>query len=440
MLQQRLTRRGFLTLSTTVAGATLMAACVPTAPAAPAGAAESAAPAAPLEIDFMHIHGGKPGEVVNAIVDGFNASQGNVRVTASFIEGSYEGILERLQALIAAQKPPAVSQAGFQYTLFMQENMPITSVQSYVERDQFPLDDFYPSMIALGRSVDGSEQVAIPFAVSTPILYMNTEMFNAAGLDVTNPPQTWDEVRTAATAMTADENKGIYYYYGITGNWLVQAMVECAGGRLLGEDGKTITFNQEPGVRAMAFWNDLVQSGLMPLLTVEQAQQSFVAGTIGMWVSTTASLTSLRTDAKFDLVTALFPTDGQHERRVPGGGNNLFLLAPSDETKDAGWEFIKFTASPENASAVAQGMGYMVTRLSAKDTPELMGDFLAENPSAAVTYEQLPNMVRWTNFPGNSGTRIHKILQDNIQAMFVGQKSPEQALNDAATEGQALLG
>lgn len=453
-------RRDFLRLAMLSAGTTVLAACgaAPSAPAnAPTAAtAPTAAAAAPgatpgasaaavaagaaKEIEFMHIHGGKPGETVTAIVDAYNSSQQQFRVKATFVQGSYEGILERLQALVAARKLPAVTQSGFQYTLFMEQNMPIAPLQPFVERDQFPLDKFFPSMISLGKSTDGKQQIAVPFAVSTPVLYYNADLFKAAGLNLDAPPKTWDEVRATAQTLTRGDVKGIYYYYGITGNWLVQAMVESAGGRMLSEDSKRITFNEEPGIRAMSFWNGLVQDGLMPLLTVDQAQQSFLAGKIAMWVSTTASLGQLRNDAKFPLLTALFPTDGVHERRVAGGGNNLFMLTQDKDEQEAAWDFIKFTTSPENAAKVSREMGYMVTRQDAKESPALMGDYLQANPPAAVTYEQLPNMVRWTNFPGNSGTRVHKILQDNIQAMFIGQKTSEQALNDAAAEGQQLLG
>ena len=42
-------------------------------------------------------------------------------------------------------------------------------------------------------TVDG-KQYAMPFNVSTPMLYYNKDVFEAAGLDPETPPTTYDEV------------------------------------------------------------------------------------------------------------------------------------------------------------------------------------------------------------------------------------------------------
>lgn len=451
-------RRQFLRLAATATGGALLAACgAPetagsptvsasgastdgTAAAPVAGAASGAATVAPgtTQLTFLNLLAGAQTEAGDALINGFNASQDRFTVTSLAVQPpSYESVLERLQALAVARQLPAITQAGYQYSTFMRTKLPITSLQTYIDRDSYDLSDFYPAMLRLGQAPDGTQE-ALPFAVSTPIVYRNDELFEKAGLDPAAPLDTWDQVRAAAEQLKTAGAEGVFYAYDVTGNWTVQAMIECAGGRMIADDGTTVTFNDEPGVRALSHWNDLVQAGLMPLLTGEQAFQSFAGGTLGMLVTSTAGLGGLRASAKFPLSTSLFPTDGTHERRVPAGGNNLFILGQTDAEREGAWKFIQYMTSSEATASVAQSIGYMATRKTAVD--ERLKDYLADNAAAAKTYEQLPNMVPWANFPGDVGTRAHKLVQENIQATFAKQKTPAQALSDAAAACQQLIG
>jgi len=408
--------------------------------AAMSAASTAGAWAAPVEIKFMHIHGGLSGEVVNQLVSEYNASQSKVKVTAMYVEGSYEGVLEKLQALAAVNQLPDVTQSGYQYLSFMVENMPLVPVQKLIDKEKYDTSDFFPKVLALGRYKDGV-QYGLPVAVSNPVLYINKELYRKAGLDPNTPPRTFDELRAAAKKMTtADGRYGVYFDYRITGNWLFQAMVETFGGDMVAADGKSVAFDGEAGRRVLRYWTDLVQvDKSMPLIDATQATRSFNAGQIGMYVTTTASLRGFQKEAKFEIATGKFPLDGKHPRRVPGGGNNGFVLKSTPEREAAAWDFLKYITSPAGTSAIAKGMGYMATRKSAVETPALMGDYLKQNPPAYTTYTQVDDMTMWNNFPGKGGTRIFKIVQDNIQAALGGQKTPDQAIKDAGIEANRLI-
>jgi multiple sugar transport system substrate-binding protein len=396
--------------------------------------------AEPVEIKFMHIHGGVQGEVIKKVVDEYNASQNKVHVTAVFVEGSYEGVLEKLQALAAVKQLPEVTQSGYQFLNFMVENMPLVPVYKLIEKDKYDTSDFFPAVLALGKYKKDGKQYALPIAVSNPVLYINKEIFKKAGLNPDAAPKTFAELRTIAKKLTQGDQSGVYFDYKITGNWLFQAMVETHGGSMVAKDNKSVGFDKDPGVRVMKYWTDLVITDKsMPLLDNAQATQSFIAGKIGMYVTTTASLRGFQKDAKFDVGTAKFPLDGANPRRIPGGGNNGFIIKSTPEKEAASWDFLKYMVSAKTTAAIAQGMGYMATRKSAVETSSLLGDYFKANPAAYTTYTQVEDMTQWNNFPGKGGTRIFKIVQDNIQASLTGQKTPEQAVKDAAAEANKLI-
>ncbi|MEW9670595.1 ABC transporter substrate-binding protein [Ammoniphilus sp. 3BR4] len=393
----------------------------------------------PVEIKFLHIHGGSAEDTVQRVVDEFHKKQDKVRVTPVFVEGSYEGILEKMQALAATKQLPEVAQAGFSYTNYMIDNMPLVPVQKYIDEEKMDLSDFFPKMLELGKGKDG-QIYGLPYAVSTPVVYYNKNLFKQAGLDPENPPKTFDEWREAAKKLTSGEQKGIFFNYSITGNWMFQAMTETLGGQMVSDDEKSVAFDQEPGIKSLQYWVDLVNTDkTMPNIDNTQAVQSFTSGKLAVYVNTTASLRSLQAESKFGVGTAPFPVDGVHPRRVPAGGNNVFILKSSPEKEQAAWEFIKFATSAEGTAITAEGMGYMASRKSAVEREDLLGKYLKENPAAYTTYTQVDDMVQWNNFPGKGGTRIFKIVQDNIQAALTGQKTAEQAIKDAANEANRLI-
>ncbi|WP_235941739.1 ABC transporter substrate-binding protein [Paenibacillus puerhi] len=388
-----------------------------------------------IEIEFMHMHAGG---TIDKLVEEYHNTQNKVRVKPVFVQGSYEGIIEKIQTQAAAKQFPDVFTNGFVYTRFAIDTLPIVPVQQFVDKEKTDLSDFFPTMLNLGKGDDG-KQYALPFAVSTPILYYNADHYKEVGLDPSNPPKTWQEVRDAAKKLTVNGRSGIFFDYQITGNWLYQAMTETAGGQMMSKDLKTVGFNNEAGRKAMQYWVDLVNADKsMPNMDSKQAAQSFQSGNISMYVTTTASLSGFRKQSTFDLRTAAFPTlDGK--RVVPAGGNNLVIMAKDPKKQEAAWDFVKFATSAKATSNIAQSIGYMVTRKSALEDPQLMGNFLKENLTAKVTYDQVGNMVPWYNFPGAAGSKVYKIVQDNIQAALLLQKPVDQAVKDAADQANALL-
>ncbi|MDT3427299.1 multiple sugar transport system substrate-binding protein [Paenibacillus forsythiae] len=388
-----------------------------------------------VEIEFLHQHSG---DIIDRLVEKYNQSQDKVRVKPTFVQGSYEGVIEKIQTQAASGKFPDVFTNGFVYNRFAIDTLPVVPAYTFIDKEKTDLSDFFPSMLNLGKGDDG-QQYMMPFAVSTPLLYYNADHFKEAGLDPNQPPATWEEVRDAAKKLTKDGRYGIFFDYQITGNWLYQAMTETAGGQMMSKDLKSVGFDSDAGRKALQYWVDLVnQDKSMPNLDSKQASQSFQSGGVSMYVTTTAALTGFRKQSAFDLRTALFPSvDGN--RTVPAGGNNLVILAKDPKKQEAAWDFVKYATSPEATTMIAQEIGYMVTRKSALDDPKMMGDFLKEVPAAKVTYNQVDNMVPWYNFPGTSGSKVYKIVQDNIQAALLQQKSVDQAVKDAANEANALL-
>ena len=174
-------RRAFVTgIATTAAVAT--------------GSRRAWAQGKPVEIDFLHIHGGVQQAAVQRQIETFNRSQSQVRVRELFVQGSYEGAVEKLQAMNAAGQLPAVAQGGFVYHKFYTGSFPITPAK-FIAEDRFDVSDFAPAMLRLGQDETGA-QWGLPYAVSTPVFYYSEAAYRDAGLDP-QPPRgrRWSRAR-----------------------------------------------------------------------------------------------------------------------------------------------------------------------------------------------------------------------------------------------------
>ncbi|WP_178023479.1 ABC transporter substrate-binding protein [uncultured Paenibacillus sp.] len=405
-----------------------------TPPASSSGSANAASPQAsePVEIEFWNIWGG---ELIDSLVEEYNSSQSQVKVKSVFVQNSYEGIVEKLQVQAAAKKLPDVVSNGLLYTRFASDVMHAVPLEPFIERDGYEMSDFFPTMLNLGKNEQG-QLIGLPYGISTPILYYNADHFRAVGLNPDKPPQTWEEFPDVAKQLTQGGHSGASV--PIDFGWLYQALMETYGGSMMSADGKTVGLDSEASVKAVQMIVDMVtKDKSMPLLQLLQTGEAMAKGDVSMLVNTTAMLGTIKPVAQFDLRTAPFPTYGG-KRVVPAGGANLMIFSQDPAKQEAAWDFLKFLIDPKRSVQISKSTGYMVSRQTALDDPD-MQKFLEENPVYKATYEQIDEMVPWFNFPGTGGTRVQKIITDQVQAALQGQKTPEEAMKEAAKQANSLI-
>ena len=161
----------------------------------------------------------------------------------------------------------------------------------------------------------------------------------------------------------------------------------------------------------------------------------FTAAKASMIWHTTGSLTNILREAKFPVGVGFLP--GLKQNGAPTGGGNLYIFQKSsDAEKVAAWKFIQFMTTPERAAQWSIDTGYVATRKSSYDTPSLK-EYATQTPQALVARDQL--QFAGKELGTHSGPQVQKILSDGVQAALLGQKSPNQALDDAQREAERIL-
>ena len=165
------------------------------------------AAAAQTEIQFWHAMGGALGEKVEEIAAGYNESQDDFEVVPTY-KGNYtENMTAAIAAFRAGEQPHIVQvfEVGTA-TMMAAEGAvkPVHEVMNAADLEWNP--DAYLPAVKSYYTTPAGEMLSLPFNSSTPVLWYNRDLLDAAGID--GPPQTWDGMFAAAdklqeTAMTA---------------------------------------------------------------------------------------------------------------------------------------------------------------------------------------------------------------------------------------------
>lgn len=396
-----------------------------------------------VEIEYWHINSQSfGGPAVAELIKMFNEKNPDIKVTEKFHPNVYTGLMQNLQAALAAGKPPAVAQIGYNYVEYAASSFPFFSMEDAAKLDPADKDyltHFFPNILALAQ-VKG-KQVGLPYSVSNPVMYINADLVAKAGLDPNIPPKTWKELQDAARIVKEKTGAIGLYVQEAGDNWTQQGLMESNGARMLKqEDGKYKAAFNVP--QSIAVYQDLANMILKEKTaihaTTEEGFQAFAAGKVAYYIGTIARRAAVESSAKFKVSGAPFPVFGDNTRRIPAGGNSLFIFAKDPAQQKAAWKFIKFLNSPEALAVWIKGTGYLPPRNDVANTPALK-PILEDNVIMKAATQQMDTVVPWVNFPGANGLQAEKALVDARDAILGGSKTPEAALKDAEDKVNNLI-
>ena len=392
-----------------------------------------------VEISVAHPYGKIFRPIHQQIIKEFNKVHPEIKVKLEAPYPDYEEVAQRTLVGVTQGNAPTISFQGINQIRQFVDAGHAYDISAFKAADLRWQDKqgYYPSMMDLG--VFNGKQYAVPFAISTPIMYYNADLFRKAGLDPENPPKNWDEVTAAARKIQAvsDDTTGMFYDYLITGNWGFQALVYSEGGSMMDEAETRVAFADEPGKRAVRTLRSFVDAGVMKDWNRKQGEQSFIAGKVGFYFSSTSWLRGVQDKARFDLRTALYPLGSTGLRRLPTGGNGAVIITNDPKKAKAAYEYAMFAAGPVGTAIMVKGSGYMPMHAQGADR---LADFYNANPNFKTSLVQIPNIFRWYSFPGQNTLKIIDVIKDGLQSVVSGKQDPDTATTKAAGEVSELAG
>lgn len=408
--------------------------------------------AAAKQIQFWHAMSGARGAQLDTLVARFNAAQKDVRVVATY-KGPYDSVERALFAAYRAKRTPHLVQIFEVGTADMIAARDLIKPMWRLMVDAgSPLkhDAFVPAVSAYFSDRRG-RLLALPFNMSTPVLYYNKDIFRKARLDPERPPKTWYEMPKLLGALVDSGAK-----CGLTTTWPSWVLLENMGAwhnqpfatddNGLGGTDARLNFNTRLMVRWISILASWQKSGLFSWSGRRDAAEArFASGECAMLTASSSSYANLQRAARFDFGVAQLPyyddfPDAPQNTLIGGAG----LWAISGKTRaeyKAMAKFVAYLAKPEVQAQWHQTTGYVPITKAAYELTEKNGFYLS-HPGHQVAVRQLllRNPTR-----ESKGIRlghflaIRAIIEEELEAVWADRKTPLDALNSAVTRGNTLL-
>lgn len=353
----------------------------------------------------------------------------------------YEDATQQVLRGAVAGKMPDVAFHGLNRArIFVDRNLAVSFDPLIANEKDWSKKGYSDATVSLGMV--GKAVYGLPFAVSTPVLYINADLVKRAGGDPNNFPKTWPEIIALGKKISAlgDGLTGLQVEYTITGNWMFQALVFSHGGQMLTADEKSVAFSEPPGLSGLKVLQQAAAEAGMQDLSSAQARAGFSAGRIGIFVDSTAFLGTVtrQVEGRFDVRTMAFPISAANGK-LPAGGNAVMIFTKDPAKQKAAWEYVKFVTGPIGQTLMVKHTGYMPSNDIAIKDPEYLGKFYQGSPNHRTSIQQLPSVTAWYAFPGDKALKITDVIKDHLQTVVARKQSPEQVITVMAKDVQALL-
>jgi len=396
--------------------------------------------AAPTQIVFWSALGGNNGKILDAFVQEFNASQGDVVVVNEF-QGAYGDVEQKLMASIASGKTPDLCMLEISRIPAFVNAKALVALDGFAAGSNgIDLKDFVQGLLEESR-IDG-KLYSLPQSRSMPVFYYNKDMFRAAGLNADKAPANWKELREAAVKLSPADGSKVGF--GIqTGNpwWYFQTAVESYGAQVSTlADGKPVpTFNSPEAVAALQWWYDLVKKDKAAKLYVgkgltswELLQADFISGKVGMMYITTGWMGNIIKNSQFEVGVGKLAAGPTGVRKIPTGGNGIVIPANSPKAKqEAAWVFLKWLTDTRQTANWAMQTGYMPLRISAGNSPELKA-YIAKNPAFQVAVD---SMLYASAFPSiKRNPKTEPTLDILWERIFINNESVQKVADEVARQ------
>jgi sn-glycerol 3-phosphate transport system substrate-binding protein len=403
-----------------------------------------AAQAQTTEISFFYpvAVGGPIAKTIDGFAADFMKANPGIKVTPIYA-GTYQETIVKALTAHKSGTPPVTSVLLSTDMFTLVDEDAIVPIDNFVRTadDRAWLASFYPAFMMNSRT--GGKTWGVPFQRSTVVMYYNKELLKEAGLDANKPPETWAELKAAATKLTKKDAGGKVTQWGVQipssgfPYWLFQTLTTTNDAVLANEAGTQVKFDDPKVIEALQYWVDLSRSGVHPPGVVEwgTTPKDFFEKKVAMMFTTTGNLTNVKANAKFDFGVAMIP--GNKRKGSPTGGGNFYIFKKSTPAQqEAAFRFIKWITQPERAAEWSMDTGYVAVSQAAYGTDTLR-KYGRDFPAALVARDQLPQSV--AEFSTHDNQRVTKALNDGLQAALTGTKTPAQAMADAQREADRLL-
>lgn len=404
------------------------------------------------EITWWHAFTGRLGDLLAEQVEQFNASQDEYVVVATN-KGNYSETLNAgIAAFRAGEQPNILLVFEVGTATMMAAEGAVKPVYQLMEETGKSFDPgaYLPPVKGYYTTTDG-RMLSLPYNSSTPVIYVNRDAFQAAGVDPDTDLSTWENVDAAMTALKAGgedcplvtawqswvhlENMSAYHNvpFATKENGFAALDTELA-------------FNGPVQVKHIQTLGDWARDGKF-IYTGRRNEggANFRAGECALFTESSAGYAGVKKEAQFAFDIRPLPywssVDGAPQNTIIGGASLWVMEGQEAEEYPGVAEFLNFLSTPDIQAAWHQNTGYLPITMAAYDQTKASG-FYDENPGTDIAIIQMTSKQPTANSKGlrlGSFDQIRGIIDEELEAVWAGDKTAQAALDSAVERGNELL-
>jgi len=388
-----------------------------------------------VTVTFWHGYTEADGDVLQQIIDEFNASQATVTVKTEV--KPWDVIDDTLLTSLSADEGPDVVA------------MPAERLPVYADKGAFAsLDDFYddpasntaelnPGAVDM-VTVDGT-RYGVPTGFVPLAMFYNKALFEKAGIDA--PPATWDDWIADAKQLTVDtDGDGKPEQYGVAipdhatvANGVWPSLFYGNGGDVV-QDGTTAVIDSPENAQTLTTWRDaIVNDHISPTgLDGIKGDGLFSSGKAAMYLGG-PWMASIAAENKLDYGIAPVPAGPVTQAASAIGVSMAITDHGDDDAQHAAEDFFSYFLDKQNCVEWSLGSGWPPLRT---DVP---ASDVSDNPVVAALTEQaalgrplLPGVINSTDVLTAVDELTQQVMAggDIDELLAAAQSSIQSTLDD----------
>ncbi|RVT83335.1 sn-glycerol-3-phosphate ABC transporter substrate-binding protein UgpB [Rhodobacteraceae bacterium CCMM004] len=408
--------------------------------------------AAQTEIDFWHAFTGRLGELVAEQVQTFNDGQDAYTVNASH-KGNYSETLNAgIAAFRAGEQPHILMVFEVGTATMMGAEGAIKPVYEVMEEAgaDFDSDAYIGSVKGYYTTADG-RMLSLPFNSSTPVLWVNRDKLEEAGIDPNVDLSTWQQVgevldQLAEAGVDCPMTTAWQSWIHLENLSAYHDVPFATRDNGFGGTDTELSLNGPVQVQHIEQMGQWAQDGKFVYAgRRNEGGANFRAGECALFTESSAGYAGIKSEAEFAFDVRPLPywdgVDGAPRNTIIGGAS-LWVMEGHEAEEYAGVaEFLNFLSSSDIQAKWHQDTGYLPITSAAGDATREAG-FYDENPGTDVAVKQMTMNEPTANSKGlrlGSFDQIRGIIDEELEAVWAGDKTAQEALDSAKERGDQLL-
>jgi len=318
-------------------------------------------------------------------------------------------------------------------------------------------EDFFPELIAcsrwnlkMGEGVGKGPLWVLPVNEEAYVIFYRKDLFERFNVKV---PTTYEEVYAAAKALTREVDGRQVYGFAHRGirSWSTinpgyMSAFATYGGRDF-DDNMKCAINSAQGIHVTDWFMRTLKEGGppgWPSYTWYEGKQGFASGKFAMWFDANHQAATFEDPNKSEVagkVGYLLPPKGPNGEIHSNSWLWNLAINKFSKNKKAAWKFLAWATSKDILQRTVPYENINPTRQSVWNDPATVQTTDWGNGEYRDSAQQLLDSfakIQWT--PSIYVTQIGDRWAEALQEIFIGSKTTEQALNDAARDINQIVG